>query len=110
MNFIRKIPSGSSQSPTISTPPGSNTLFHHASSAPLTLVPGQAQSQEQDSRESTPASPPYPKAGTGLMSKLPTDEDDIDWLVDNNDFEAFSHTMYDDHGEKIEENRMVIGA
>ena len=66
--------------------------------------------QQDDSRESTPASPPYPKAGTGLMSRLPTDEEDIDWLVDHSDFDAFSHTIYNDHGEKVEENGMVIGA
>ena len=49
-----------------------------------------------DSRESTPNSPPYPKAGTGLMAKLGPDEDDLEWLVDESDYQAFSHTMYDE--------------
>lgn len=49
-----------------------------------------------DSRESTPNSPPYPKAGNGLMAKLGPDEDDMEWLVDDSDFQAFSHTLYDD--------------
>jgi hypothetical protein len=48
-----------------------------------------------DSRESTPASPPYPKAGNGLMSKLGPDDEDIDWLEDANDAFAFSGTVYD---------------
>jgi len=47
-----------------------------------------------DSRDSTPASPPYPKPGNGLMAKLGPDEDDIEWLVDDNDFDAFSHTVF----------------
>lgn len=58
------------------------------------------QEVSQESRESTPNSPPYPKAGTGLMSKLGPDDEDIEWLVDNEDYEAFSHTVYDDHGER----------
>lgn len=89
--------------------------FAHASSAPPTLPPqpttntepngntnGMSHVQElsQESRESTPNSPPYPKAGTGLMSKLGPDDEDIEWLVDNEDFEAFSHTVYDDPGGK----------
>lgn len=48
------------------------------------------------SRESTPNSPPYPKAGNGLMARLPADEDDIEWLVDDGDFHAFSHSLYED--------------
>ncbi|PQE25742.1 PHD domain containing protein [Rutstroemia sp. NJR-2017a BBW] len=48
--------------------------------------------------------PPYPKAGTGLMSKLGPDEDDIEWLVDNGDYEAFSHVVYDEQGNRVEDN------
>ncbi|KAB8289665.1 hypothetical protein EYC80_010578 [Monilinia laxa] len=120
INFIRKIapnagPSNIAPSPmfTTSFPPA--PTFTHASSAPPTLPPqaptnttsngnangtGNGQDLGQESRESTPNSPPYPKAGTGLMSKLGPDDEDIDWLVDNGDFEAFSHTVYDDHEEK----------
>ncbi|KAA8566901.1 hypothetical protein EYC84_009998 [Monilinia fructicola] len=120
INFIRKIapnasPSNITPSPmfTTSFPPA--PTFTHASSAPPTLPPqastnttsngnangtGNGQDLAQESRESTPNSPPYPKAGTGLMSKLGPDDEDIDWLVDNGDFEAFSHTVYDDHEEK----------
>lgn len=98
---------------TSSFPPA--PAFAHASSAPPTLPPqaptntesngnanemGNGQELAQESRESTPNSPPYPKAGTGLMSKLGPDDEDIEWLVDNGDFEAFSHTVYDDHAEK----------
>ena len=101
INFIRKIQPGQ-------TPPASSSFsqpsFTHASSAPPTLA---AQGGEE-SRESTPASPPYPKAGNGLMAKLGPDEDDIEWLVDGGDFEAFSHTVYDENGEKGEENGVVV--
>ena len=50
-----------------------------------------------DSRESTPASPPYPKAGSGLMAKLGPDDEDMEWLEDENDFEVFSQSVFDDH-------------
>jgi succinate--hydroxymethylglutarate CoA-transferase len=59
---------------------------------------GSLESPTPESRESTPASPPYPKPGHGLMARLPADEEDIEWLVDNNDFEAFNHVVYDDQG------------
>ncbi|KAE8445877.1 hypothetical protein EG329_012801 [Mollisiaceae sp. DMI_Dod_QoI] len=108
INFIRKIPPGSSQSPAPTTPASathsqSQQMFTHASSAPPQLP-----AQGEDSRESTPASPPYPKAGNGLMAKLGPDEEDLDWLVDNNDFDAFSHVVYDDAGEKVEENGVPV--
>lgn len=64
--------------------------------------------QNSESRESTPASPPYPKAGNGLMAKLGPDEEDLDWLVDNGDFESFSHVVYDERGDKTEENGVTL--
>lgn len=30
------------------------------------------------------------------MAKLGPDEDDLEWLVDDSDFQAFSHTLYED--------------
>jgi len=42
------------------------------------------------------------------MAKLPADEDDMEWLVDNNDFEAFSHVVYDENGERMEENGLPV--
>ena len=54
--------------------------------------------EADDSRESTPASPPYPKAGNGLMAKLGPDDEDMEWLEDANDFEAFSPVLYDQNG------------
>jgi hypothetical protein len=50
---------------------------------------------EDDSRDSTPASPPYPKAGNGLMAKLGPDDEDMEWLEDENDSYAFSGIIYD---------------
>ncbi|KAF7854212.1 hypothetical protein EAF04_010509 [Stromatinia cepivora] len=120
MNFIRKVAPNSTASNITPSPMFTSSFppaptFAHASSAPPTLPPqttadpesngntngmGNGQELLQASRESTPNSPPYPKAGTGLMSKLGPDDEDIEWLVDNGDFEAFSHTVYDDHGEK----------
>jgi hypothetical protein len=99
INFIRKIQPGQI-SPALAFSPQQS--FNPASAAPP------LNAQDEDSRESTPASPPYPKPGNGLMAKLGPDEDDIEWLVDNNDFEAFSHTMYDDHGERLEENGVPV--
>jgi hypothetical protein len=109
MNFIRKIPSGSSQSPAPTTPasrpiqtfPPQQTF--HASSAPPQLP-----AQDDDSRDSTPASPPYPKAGNGLMAKLGPDDQDLEWLVDADDYDAFNHVVYDQSGEKVEENGVPV--
>jgi len=108
MNFIRKIPPGSSQSPAPTTPASlTHSLpqqsFTHASSA-LPQLPV----QDDDSRESTPASPPYPKAGNGLMAKLGPDDQDLEWLVDANDYDAFNHVVYDEAGEKVEENGVSV--
>ncbi|TAQ83466.1 hypothetical protein B7494_g8210 [Chlorociboria aeruginascens] len=128
INFIRKIPSGpntptssftssfppssQSQQPPQSQlhshpPPQNATQYHpHSSSAPPTLPPqshnngnGNGNGNGQESRESTPASPPYPKAGNGLMAKLGPDDEDMEWLVDNEDFDAFSHNVYDYEGQ-----------
>ena len=41
------------------------------------------------------------------MAKLGPDEDDLEWLVDNTDFDAFSHVVFDEH-QKAEENGVVI--
>lgn len=62
------------------------------------------------SRESTPASPPYPRPGNGLMRKLPPDDQDLEWLEDKGDYEAFSHVVYDaeGRGEKIEEDGVLV--
>ncbi|KAG9233429.1 hypothetical protein BJ875DRAFT_512196 [Amylocarpus encephaloides] len=100
INFIRKIHTGQT-SPASFSP--SQSSFNHVSSAPPAL---NAQGKDS-SRESTPASPPYPKPGNGLMARLGPDEDDIEWLVDNNDFDAFSHVVYDEHGERMEENSVL---
>lgn len=103
MNFIRKIAPGASpskvtpkNSPKNSPAPKLPKDFKHASSAPPTLqVQGVVVNGDADSRESTPASPPYPKAGNGLMARLGPDNEDIDWMVDNNDFEVFSHSVFE---------------
>lgn len=50
--------------------------------------------QSESSRDSTPASPPYPRPGTGAMSKLRTDDEELDWLVGGSEDDvAFSHTI-----------------
>ena len=103
VNFIRKIaPSSNSTSPSTMQPPP----FMKTSSAPPTLPPqpvpptssGLHGANDKLSRESTPASPPYPKAGNGLMAKLGPDDEDMEWLEDTNDFETFSHVLYDQSG------------
>jgi len=44
------------------------------------------------------------------MSKLGPDDEDIEWLVDNSPFdsEAFSHVVFNESGEKVEENGVPI--
>jgi len=88
MNFIRKIPAGQSTTPS----PAQGNPYTPPVQTNATVA-------AEDSRESTPASPAYPKPGNGLMAKLGPDEEDNEWLVDaDGDFEAFSHTLYDDNG------------
>lgn len=41
------------------------------------------------------------------MAKLGPDDEDMDWLVDNGDFESFSHAVYQ-NGEKVEENGLPV--
>lgn len=89
MNFIRKISPGN--------PKGKVPEYKNASSGQLNSA-AQGHAEDGDSRESTPASPPYPKAGNGLMSKLGPDDADMEWLADDNDFEAFSHSVFDNIG------------
>ncbi len=88
MNFIRKV-----QSPG----PNSSSFPSHHAHPPQAL--GQqnhaAQANDDDSRESSPNSPPYPAAGKGLMSKLPPDTEDLEWLEDAGGSEAFSHMLFD---------------
>jgi len=45
------------------------------------------------------------------MSRLPPDDEDLEWLVDGNDFEAFSHAVYDEAGSgaKVEEDGVPVG-
>ncbi|EPE26856.1 FYVE/PHD zinc finger [Glarea lozoyensis ATCC 20868] len=100
INFIRKIQPGQASPASALSP--SQSLNHASSAPPVINAPG------GDSRESTPASPPYPKPGNGLMAKLGPDEEDMDWLVDSNDFEAFSHTIYDEHGERVGDNGVTV--
>jgi len=113
MNFIRKIPAGTSpgaSAPTSFDQSKGSTTSHHSSFASPTLPP-QGVEADDESRESTPASPPYPKAGSGLMAKLPPDDQDLDWLVDDDDYAPFSHIVYNSNGngEKIEENGIPVG-
>ncbi|RKF62268.1 putative phd domain containing protein [Erysiphe neolycopersici] len=66
---------------------------------PASSTPSIVFTQERAvSRESTPASPPYPKPGHGLMAKLGPDNEDIDWLVDTDDYNAFSHSVVENYG------------
>jgi hypothetical protein len=111
INFIRKIPPG----PNVSTSTSADApSLKHSSSAPPVL-PQQTdaadEAGEDESRESTPASPPYPRPGNGLMGKLPPDEEDLEWLVDEDDHKTFSHVVYDEQtGEKIEEHGVPVAS
>jgi hypothetical protein len=102
MNFIRKITPGGQSFNATSPSARQSPTFSKTSSAPPTLPPqlgpGAFEVDVADSRESTPASPPYPKAGNGLMAKLGPDDQDMEWLEDPNDFGAFSHVLYAENG------------
>lgn len=65
---------------------------------------GQQQQQSHDDEEeddSPPPSPPYPKPGNGLMSRLKSDEEDLEWLVGNErEGETFSHLVFEQNQEQ----------
>lgn len=69
-------------------------------------APSQQQQPEND-EDFDPLEPPWPKPGHGLYKLLPPEEED-DFLVDDNDFEAFSVIVYDEKGRKIEENGIKV--
>lgn len=74
---------------------GSMSGINGQINAAMSMSNGQ-QHDEDDrrSRESTPASPPYPKPGTGMMARLKTDEESLEWLVgDGSGDEAFSQIV-----------------
>jgi hypothetical protein len=95
INFIRKITPGSQ-----GTGKESPQLEPKPSSAPPSINVAEP-SAPDESRESTPASPPYPKPGSGLMAKLGPDDEDMEWLVDDGDFDSFSHAVYDGDGDGV---------
>ncbi len=43
------------------------------------------------------------------MAKLGPDDADLEWLVDGDDFDAFSHVVFNEGGEKVEENGVPVG-
>lgn len=56
--------------------------------------------EEEEEDDSPPPSPPYPKPGNGLMSRLKSDEEDLEWLVGNErEGEAFSHLVFEQGGQ-----------
>lgn len=73
---------------------------------PQTYTDADAEGEDDDmSRESTPASPPYPRPGNGLMARLKSDVDDLEWLVGGEDGEeegAFSHVVFDNGDGEVE--------
>ncbi|OBT74342.1 hypothetical protein VF21_06884 [Pseudogymnoascus sp. 05NY08] len=102
INFIRKLPLGetspasSTPSPAVAVPP-----------LPQAYTDADAEGEEDDamSRESTPASPPYPRPGNGLMARLKSDVDDLEWLVGGGGGEeegAFSHVVFDEGEAEVE--------
>ena len=67
----------------------------------------QQQEQQDGDEDFDPLDPPWPKAGKGLYSLLPPEEDDKA-LVGDGDYEAFSVIIYDENGKKIEENGIRV--
>lgn len=74
----------------------------------LSREPSQEENGE-DEEEYDPLAALWPKPGSGLYSLLPlNDADDDEYLVDSNDFEAFSSIVYDDRGRKVLENGLRV--
>jgi hypothetical protein len=105
INFIRKIQAGAGSS----VPPSfklSETPDHisritstqptkHGSAPPTLPVTAEPADENDESRESTPASPPYPRPGNGMMSRLKADDQDLEWLVgEGEDDKAFSQMVF----------------
>ncbi|OBT46171.1 hypothetical protein VE00_02870 [Pseudogymnoascus sp. WSF 3629] len=102
INFIRKLPL-SETSPASSTPSPAVAV----PALPQAYTDADAEGEEDDnmSRESTPASPPYPRPGNGLMARLKSDVDDLEWLVGGGGGEeegAFSHVVFDGGEAEVE--------
>ena len=108
INFIRKITPGDSASPAPQLPSAfgqnpkgghaTNSLFQDLSTVNVAL--DDDADGDEESRESTPASPPYPRPGNGLMAKLPPDDQDLEWLVgEGEDDAAFSHVVFAQDGQ-----------
>lgn len=90
---------------------GMSPLSHTGSAPPAQVQPVSRSEppntgEEGDSRESTPASPPYPRPGNGLMARLKPDAEDLEWLAEAREDEGgVSHLLFDDRGGVTE----VIG-
>lgn len=102
MNFIRKLPP-SATSPASSAPSPAVAV----PALPQAYTDADAEGEDDDymSRESTPASPPYPRPGNGLMARLKSDVDDLEWLVGGGGGEeegAFSHVVFDGEDAEVE--------
>ncbi|OBT63668.1 hypothetical protein VE03_06138 [Pseudogymnoascus sp. 23342-1-I1] len=102
INFIRKLPL-SEDSPASSTPSPAVAV----PALPQAFTDADAEGEDDDdmSRESTPASPPYPRPGNGLMARLKSDVDDLEWLVGGGGGEeegAFSHVVFDGGEPEVE--------
>lgn len=108
INFIRKLPHSASPSaaPLPSPPPAQAALPPSANNPDAaqqvyTDADAEGEDDEEVSRESTPASPPYPRPGNGLMARLKSDEEDLEWLVGGGGGEeegAFSHVVFEEQG------------
>ena len=58
--------------------------------------------------EDNPLEPKWTAAGEGMYSLLPPETEDDEHLVDDDDYEAFSVTLFDEQGRKIEENGVKL--
>ena len=63
-------------------------------------VPGEEEEEEEEEEVLPPA---WPKPGEGLYAKLLPETEDRQFLVDQNDGEAFSHFAVDKMGRQIVE-------
>lgn len=89
-------PNSTSNNADLDAPGEPDTTFTTNGQAQQQQKPQVDGAEEDEEDDSPPPSPPYPKPGNGLMSRLKSDEEDLEWLVGSErEGEAFSHLVFE---------------
>jgi len=100
INFIRKV--------SVKGSAASSPAKGKGASVPPPPLPQQSLVENEDD-DPTGMMDAWPKPGNGLYTSLASEWAD-EKLVDKNDFESFSHLVFDKKGNKIEENGIAVPA